>query len=754
MAPVFSRLYERLVDLLIRRRGPIFIAALVTTIVCTVPASRLSFDQSIETLYANDDPHLRDYQNSKRWFGGDELVGVAYQDPQVFDESGEQRLLMLSAELAEIPGVRAESTQNLARNMAAANLPLLSRRKDQIIELFRGLLIGADGRTTSVLLRLVPESEAPVPRGRTIAEIRRVAQAHELSTGLATYVVGEPVQVHDMFRYVQEDGAILGWTSSLLLIGVILVLFRRIRWVILPVLVVQATLVWTKAILVLSHLQLSMVSSILNSLVTVIGVATVMHITLVYCEHREHLDRFAALHKTFSLLGTNIFWVCATTAGGFAAQLSSHVFPVYSFGLMMTLGAMLVLVAIAVFLPGGILLGKRTADPYVTPADAHVGRGLLTIAHWIETYPWRLAAVCAAIAAVALSGMSRIRVETDFSRNFRKSSPIVRALDFVEAHLGGAGTWEVNFPAPAELDDAFLERVRELAAKLRELRIEDPVRRFPIDPHPAPPLTKVTAITDGLDVVPTIPILASTLEKRLRILSSFQPEFVPSLYNPKAGRMRIILRARERQPAETKQLLIDRVQEIARNHFPVAEEENAPRATGLYVLLTFLVQSLLGDQWVSFGWGAAAMITMMTLAFRSLRIGLISLIPNLLPIVIVIGTMGWLDFPINIASAMISTVSLGLTIDASIFYISGFRRARRQGLDSSQALRATQRDVGRALVYACLALVIGFLVLTLSHFVPLIYFGVLVSVAMIGGLFGNLVLLPLMIRATRTDTWL
>lgn len=755
MIAVFSRLLERVIDALIRWRAPIFALSILTTIVCIFPASQLEFDQSIESLYADDDPHLQDYRQSKGWFGGDELVGVAYHDPQLFEEAGQKRLRDLSHELSEVPGVRPESTQNLARNMTAANLPLLSKRKDQILELYRGLLVGEDNETTAVILRLVPEGDASVPRAKTIAGIRRIAEAHETRTGLATHVVGEPVQVHDMFRYVQEDGTVLGWASSILLIAVILVIFRRIRWVLLPVLVVQATLVWTKAILVLSHLQLSMVSSILNSLVTVIGVATVMHITLVYCEHREHLDRAAALHKTFLLLASDVFWVCATTAGGFGAQLSSHVFPVYSFGLMMTLGSMLILVAIAGILPGGILLGPKTVDPHVAGADGQVGRSLATLAHWIEAYPWRLTAICVVITAAALSGMSRIRVETDFTRNFRQSSPIVQALGFVETNLGGAGTWEVNFPAPAKLNDEFLDQVRELRAKLRDLRIDDAAVRHGAPLLPGPPLTKVTAVTDGLDIIPVLPIVSSTLEKRLNVLSTFQPEFVPSLYNAEAGRMRILLRARERQPAEIKQRLIERVQSIAREQFPTARESQQPRTTGLYVLLTYLVESLLGDQWSSFGWGAAGMIGMMTIAYRSLRIGLISLVPNLLPIVIVIGAMGWLDLPINIASAMISTVSLGLTIDASIFYISGFRRVRRQGLDFSAALRATQHDVGRTLIYSNTALVMGFLVLTLSHFIPLIYFGLLVSLAMVGGLFGNLVLLPLMIHATRTrdDTW-
>lgn len=749
-------LLTRSIDALIRFRLPVLVASVLITIASAFWASRLTFDQSIESLYADDDRHLLDYLESKRLFGGDELVGVAYRDSQLFTPEGQDRLRELSSQLSRIPGVREQSTQNLADALEMASGPKLSflkKRRGQILEFFQGILVGDDQETTAVVLRLEAEGETPIPSGKTFAEyraktitdIRETADAHHLRHELPTYVVGEPVQVYDMFRYVQDDGTTLGWASSLLLVVVILVLFRNFRWVLLPVFVVQATLLWTKAILVVSRIQLTMVSSILESLITIIGVATVMHISLVYCELRMHRDRVTALSLTLKLLASDVFWVCATTAAGFAAQLSSHVYPVQSFGLMMTLGSMLILVAIGGILPGAVLLGSYAADPVVMSGEnSRLGRALALLYHWVERHPWRVLGVSLAVTAVALSGMARIRVETDFSRNFRNSSPIVRALNFVEQNLGGAGTWEVNFRAPAMLDEEFLDRVRRLAEKLRRLEVTVDDRKGE--------LTKVVAITDGIDLVPRIPILIRDLKRQMEILELMQPEFVSSLYNPEGKRMRIALRARERQPAELKQKLIERVEQIVQTEFPDAPEAERPRATGLFVLLTYLIESLLGDQWSSFGWGAAGIVGLMTLAYRSLRIGLISLFPNLFPIIMVIGAMGWLDLPINIGTAMISAVSMGLTVDASIFYISAFRRAQREGLDVSAALRATQHDVGRALIYSNLALILGFLVLTLSNFVPLIYFGFLVSVAMLGGLAGNLLLLPLLLRFVGVET--
>lgn len=736
----------RLIDLLIRRRGAILLGSLLLTIAAFYPASQLRFDQSLESLFAHSNPRLRDYVESKSLFGGDEFAIVAYAEPQLLSADrtvtaeAEADIAEFAEQLGKTPGV--VSVQDLRSSMTITKFPFLANRREKIIDMFRGVLIGNDEKTTAVVLRIQAEKDATVPRAATIAAIRRVADAHDPPA----WVVGEPVQVHDMFRYVEQDGAVLGWVSSALLTVVILVLFRSVRWMLLPLLVVQVTLVWTKAILVLLEIQLSMVSSMLTSLVTIIGVATVMHVTVYFREFREKLERASALRETLLLLAVPIFWVCTTTAVGFAAEMTSHIQPVRSFGIIMALGSMLVLPVAALIVPGGVLLGTRGIEPRTSPGAGLLGAVLLRTIDWVERHPRRVA-VCGLIATVVpAAGFWRLRVETDFTRNFRDSSPIVQSLQFVEEHLGGAGTWEVNFPAPrapARLTAEFLDKVRNLTSRLRELEHKPKVEEHGSAVHQG--LTKVIAITDGIDVIPRLPLIVPDLEAQQRVLNGFQPEFIPSLYNAEAGRMRIVLRAYERQESEHKLKLIDAAHSIARAEFGEA------KATGLYVLLAYVIDSLMEDQWTSFAVSCIGITGMMWVAYRSLRIGVISLVPNVLPLVLVIGTMGWLDIPINIGTAMIAAVSLGMTIDSSILYLSGYQRARERSLDFYAALRATQLDEGSTLVYVNLVLVVGFLVLTLSHFIPLIHFGILVSVAMLGGLAGNLVLLPLLMRVFRVS---
>ncbi len=320
-----------------------------------------------------------------------------------------------------------------------------------------------------------------------------------------------------------------------------------------------------------------------------------------------------------------------------------------------------------------------------------------------------------------------LTVETDFSRNFRESSPIVKSLKFVETHLGGAGTWEVAFNVPEQLPDEFLKSTKQLTESLELLADEG----LELD---------VLSLNDAIDMPPRLGSMTSRLER----LQRRQSDLVNSFYNPADRRMRIVLRSREQQSADAKIAQIERVRAVVQEHFAGQPEAEAT-ASGLYVLLAHLIESLLQDQLKSFLITTSGILLSMTIAFRSLRLGLISLLPNIFPVVLVIGTLGVLGIPINIGTAMIASVSMGLTVDSTIHYITAFERAR-QVHTVQESLKIAHGGAGRAVVLAYLALVAGFLVLTVSAFIPLVYFGALLSLSMVGGLVGDLILLPLMLR--------
>jgi uncharacterized protein len=782
---------EKTAAAVIHWRLAILAVAVVLTSLAWPVAARLSFDQSIESLYAENDQHFAAYARSKTHFGGDEFAIVAWEEADLFAEgstsissASRDRIEKTAKRLAAIPGVEAESVQHAVGALA------FPYKRGQVTKLIEGMLIGADHKTTAVVVRLLPESSSPVPRADTVAQIRQLARTHHP----LAYVVGEPVQIHDMFRYVEEDGQELFQFSLALLACVLFLLFRTMRWVILPIVVVVFTIRWTEAILVLAGAQLSMVSSMMNSLVTIIGVATSTHLAMRFREYATTMERRPALIRAVAELVPPIFWTCATTAVGFAALLSSSITPVRSFGLMMALATLLIFIVVVLIAPGGMArwfhrtdgmrrdstrinnwLHMIAGDPIPAPAEQHLVSILQGVSRFVERRPGVVTATAMSIVVLATAGMTQLRVETDFSRNFREESELVQSLNFVETRLGGAGTWEVNFPAPNPLTNEFLDTVRTLASRLRTDLLAPSEDRHSATGR----LTKVVSLTDGLDLVPKkvgVGFLSKTLSlnQRLTLLSNMQGEVVDGLYDPQHGRMRIALRGLERQKSEAKVELIAKVDGIARDVLQIPPEQpeevsatgqhsqstassesslEAPHVetTGMFVLLTFLIESLLRDQLISFAIAAIGIGTMMAIAFRSFTIGLVALVPNVFPIVLVLGTMGWVGVPINIASAMIASVSMGLTVDNSVHYLSAYRRVRRTGASVNDAIERTQTQVGRSLVFANVALIAGLSVLTMSQFIPLVYFGVLVSVAMLGGLAGNLFLLPLMLGRLDTD---
>lgn len=746
------------IERLIAWRIPLLITAVVVAVAAIIPAGRVEFDRSIENLFAADDPLLVPYRQLKRTFGGNEIVLAVYVDDELLnpDAQGMERLTQIRRQLEAVPGVKGVLSLDQPLGKAiVGDTPLANRMR----KLFEGYTHGADGRAVSVGCMLATSAETNVPREQTIKQLRQIVE--QLPSGM---LAGEPVMVAEGFASVEEDGRRLSWASTLLLGATIIACFRSLRWVLLPIAVVQLTLLLTRAVLAWSGLRLSMVSSMFAAIVTVVGVGTIVHVIVRFREARqEGRGPREALALTMGLLASPVFWSLATDAVGFGSLVLNRVQPIGDFGIMMAVGSMLVLASVVLLLPGMALLGPSDRDSGRNSGEARLDASLQRLAQWVRRWPWTVGVTSLLVTVAAVAGISRLEVETDFTRNFRSNSPLVRSYTYVESHLGGAGAWDVILPAPPSLNWPYLRRVRDFENRLRrEVTVPGP------DGRPKPGLTKVLSLADAavagagrnLDRVPLAALRDALLRTGLRMVSDRMPVFYAALYGedpeqPGQHYLRVMLRAYESQPARQKEDLIRQVQRISREAFPPTSDSRGAEVTGLFVLLTNLIHSVMRDQWVTFGAATVGIGLMMIVALRSPVLALVALVPNALPILVVTGLIGWLGLKINLGAAMIAAVSMGLSIDASIHYITSFRRARQAGLSVDQSISSVQQTVGRAMVFSTLALIVGFLVLVTSQFVPTIYFGTLVSLAMLGGLAGNLIVLPLLLtlvtRERRTN---
>jgi predicted RND superfamily exporter protein len=527
--------------------------------------------------------------------------------------------------------------------------------------------------------------------------------------------------INDVYDNLEQDSWILTNVSTWAMVGVILSLFRRLRWMILPLAVVQASLIWIKALMYLLDIQLSLTGAMTTAMVTVVAITSSIHLAVRFREICfEQPDHVKSLHQTLVHTLPPIFWSCATTAVGFGSLAISQVAPVRAFGIAMASASMLVFVAVCVIMPGGTLLARGWLGVVPRPSfgEKQLADGLHGAARFVGRHAWLTTAATLAVLALAGVGAARLGIETDFTRNFKESSQILQGYRFVEGRLGGAGLIDVVVDAPADLHDEFLNRVRTCQSQLRTIA----------------GVTKVTSLVDMLD-------LLKAGRMMIGVVRTAPPPELRQFWNPEQRRLRIVLRVTEQQTTAGKEQLMSRIDEVVHASF-----EPPTAVTGLYVLLVYLIDSLLEDQWSSLAISSVGIFVMMLIAFGDVRLAVVAFLPNIIPIVTTLGVMGWVDLKINVATAMIQSISMGMAVDFSIHYLYRYRHERRNGLEFYPSVSATHRQTGQAMVFADGALILGFGILTLSHFLPTIQFGMLVSLAMVGGLVGNLIMLPILLR--------
>jgi predicted RND superfamily exporter protein len=740
--------YRRWIKRMIRYRYWLLGCAAVLGVAAALTGRGLRLDRSIESMFAPDDPILVPYHRMQRTFGEYEVVLAMYADDQLTTDSGIARVKQVQERLKQVPGVAATVSLHDLPGGTSFDADGLGTN---FREVFAGYTHNEEFTAAGVICLIERPGEGESTRRATLHGMRTIVA--ELPRGA---LVGEPVLIEEAFDLLEADGRRLNTWCTLLVLLTILICFRSPVWLLLPLAVVQLTLALTDAVLVLSGLELSMVSSMLGAIVTVVGVASVVHILVHYLdERREGHGRRRALFNTIEELAAPVTVAILTDAAGFAALMVSKVGPVHDFGLMMAIGSLLVLPSCILLTPGLVWISDYRQRPQTPSDELALGRWLNWLLAWSSTHVRWLAAGAAAVIAVSLWGSTRLKHETDFTKNFRADSEINRAYGFVETEFGGAGVWDLMIPIPKPTSAVNRGRPTNRSGRLAApppltaevlgdvLALEKSLQAE------SPDLTKAISLADSLAAGVGGPSkLAATpafgLRMGISMVRTRMPAFLDTLFqaDPDDGRwwLHVLLRAPEQLGADEKAAMIDQVRSTAQERFPDAE------VTGYYVLLTRLIESVLADQWKAFIVAATVVLAMMLVAIRDLKLTAVTMFPNIFPSLILFGVMGLLGVKVNMGAAMIAAVSIGLSVDSSIHYTMFYQRLRREGLPCDVALAKAQNSVGRAAVYSTLALTVGFATLCVSDFVPTIYFGVLVSLSMIGGLIGNLLVLPVLIR--------
>jgi hypothetical protein len=460
--------------------------------------------------------------------------------------------------------------------------------------------------------------------------------------------------------------------------------------------------------------------------------------------YRERRTRFPAESNLDSAAGsareiwTPCLFSCVTTMAGFASLLTSGVVPVRTFGLMMTIGMGVGLACVFLFLPS-LVRPFRPLEAKGAAAATAPGGMVKLLADAVLRSPGGVAAASAVVLGLSVWGTTRIHVETKFIDYFWPSSEAYRGLKYIDERMGGTTPLEVLLTSKKP---DFFKSPEGLEA------LDTTARYFAGVPDAGNVRSFKTLVDEAKKAMPR-----RKEEAVVGLLNGFARDQVREFCNADFTVSRVLVRFKETSPTLHRKRILDGLERHLASEVRTLGVE--ARATGVFLLYSNMLQSLLKSQQDTFLMVIAAIYGMLVVLFRAPLLAAVVLVPQVLPVFVCLGTMGWTGIPLDLVTVMIASVAMGVGIDAAIQYTVRFRiELEGAGGDRRAALLRSHATIGRAIWIATSIVVAGFAVLALSRFVPSVYFGLFTALAMLMGQFASLTLLPalfLLFRLPRTS---
>ena len=446
----------------------------------------------------------------------------------------------------------------------------------------------------------------------------------------------------------------------------------------------------------------------------------------------EAESRRAAVAETLRRVAVPCLFTSLTTAVGFVALMANPIGPIRVFGAFASVGVMLAFVATVLVVPAGLSLGRRRdRNPALGPGTRGLGR-LAVLDRLAQGRPGLVLAATAVLGGVVIAGVHGLRVETNNLEYFHRDAPLVRDSLSIEQTYGGSAPLDVVVDTgraagalePALLASlvAFQDRLEAIDGVARGISLADLTR----DLHHAmageertTDLPHDVAMVDQLLLLPDADMvgrIVDTERRTTRVATRF------------AGATLGLKQSRE---------LLAQVQAAADDTLG-----EGARLTGSSLLFVRMDRHLVTGQIRSLSIVLALLLVIMSGLFRSLRVGLLAMIPNVLPIAMMLGLMGWLDVPLDGLTAMIACIAIGIGVDDTIHYLHRLRHELRREPDLRAAMSRTLAVVGRPIVFTTVVLTAGFGVFGFSDFLGTRNFGLLTGLTVMVALVADLLVLP------------
>lgn len=768
-------------------------------------------DASADSLVLENDSSLKYYRIIRERYGSDDFLIVTYSP---------EKELFSSAVLADLKRLRDEITQleQVASVISLLDVPLvdsppmtlaeisrqvrtlesedidveMAEREMRSSPLYRNLLVNSQGDTTAMQVNLVinqtlrdlvdsrdklydkvttiPDANQRLAElsarikvenlaqkekiEQTIAEVRKVMDGHRAQATL--YLGGVPMIASDSIRFIRSDLKVFGVGVVAFIVVILLVSFRNIRWVVLPLAVCLASAMSMVGYLGWAQWPVTVVSSNFISLLLIITLSLIIHLVVRYRElamTRTEASQFALVSETVASKFSPSFYTAITTMVAFGSLLVSGIRPVIDFGWMMIIGISVSFVLAFTLFPAALMLLSRIDS--LASKDL-TGKVTSAIADFIQHRTRATLLLFLGLIVVALTGIPRLSVENRFIDYFKDDTEIYQGMTLIDTRLGGTTPMDVIIDAPKDeiLQDPELLEDGDITSNsywfnrdgLRE------VTRIHQYLDDLPETGKVLSLHTGMQMLESLNDGKPYSDFKLAVVYKRLPEAVrKALIDPylsaDGNQLRFSIRLYESDKNLRRQQLLDKIYSDLTATYDLAPEQLT--ISGMAVLYNNLLQSLFRSQILTLGAVFIAILLMFTALFRSFRLALAAIVPNIISAGLILGLMGWIGIPLDIMTITIAAINIGIGVDDSIHYIHRFREEFKQDGDFWMAIRRCHNSIARAMYYTSVTIVLGFSILALSNFIPTIYFGALSGLAMITALIANLMLLPVLIARFR-----
>ncbi len=646
---------------------------------------------------------------------------------------------------------------------------LLSRRNELREKKYAGSLTGIEIDELNRVQGQFREHRAKwrAQRHQDIVAIRKIMDNYRSEAEL--FLGGVSMVADDMISFIKSDLKVFGIGVLFLLLVMLGILFGKIRWILLPTLCCIVSVFCMVGLLGWFGWEVTVVSANFISLQLIMTMAITIHLIVRYRElsvQNPKEDNRQLILETVIIKLQPCVYAVLTTIAGFGSLVCCDILPVINFGWMMIAGLIVSLIVTFLLFPTVLLV-----LPKEIPSKSSRMRFSLTsvLAGITESYGVQIVVISGLVLVLTVVGMSKLRVENSFIDYFKESTEIYQGMKVIDQCLGGTTPLDVvlEFGEPEPLPGSIEPDISESNDAFGDFEDfgdfddTDSDDKYWFTAEKMDRIKAVHSYLDNLTETGKVLSLASMLgvvEKlndgkaldslELALLYSKTPDDFKSLMispyvSVEHNQVRFWVRVRDSEKSLRRNELLKKIKSDLTNKLGI--DEQRVRLAGMMVLYNNMLQSLFGSQILTLGITVLILTGMFLVLFRSLKIALIAMLPNVFSVAVVLGVMGWLDIPLDMMTITIAAIGVGIAVDNTIHYIHRFKQEFEKDRHYINTMHRCHGSIGHAMYDTSVTIIIGFSILAMSNFIPSVYFGLLTGLAMFIALVAALTLLPQML---------